>query len=363
MKLLQVNKLYPPAIGGIEKVVGQLAGGFVGQGESQVLAVREGVGFGRKEVVNNVCVRRAGSFGRFRSMPLSLSFFYWFWLECKWADVIHLHFPFPLAAVALWLFRPKKPVVITWHTSVVRQKFLIKLVAPFVDWCLKRADRIVVTFPDGLRVFDELSPFLEKCVVVPLGVDTEYWSSPPSRIVERPSKTVFLYAGRLVYYKGLLNLFDAFLKVPDNILWIVGDGPLRQELESRGHNDRIKFFGAVSDDELKSYMHSADVFVFPSTHVSEVFGIVQLEVMAARKPIINTSLPTGVPWVARNGREALTVQPGSVGELTSAMSRLASDEELRRRLGNAGYERVMAKLNLEQMRNTYYNLYRSLIYV
>lgn len=357
MVLLQVNKLYPPAIGGIEKVVKQLAEGFVSHGESRVLVARDDFGFGKKEIVNGVCVHRTGSLGRFRSMPMSFSFFYYFWQECKDADVIHLHFPFPLAAIALWLVRPRKSVVITWHTSVIRQKFLIKIVAPFIRWSLKRADKIAVTFPDAPRVFEELKPFVSKCEAIPFGIDIEAWSSLSSRIIERPRQTVFLYAGRLVYYKGLLDLIEAFSRLQDCFLWVVGDGPLREVLQIRAHKDRVRFFGAVSDEDFKAYMHTADIFVLPSTHITEVFGIVQLEAMAAGKPIINTNLPTGVPWVARHEREALTVWPGSVGALALAMERLASDSELRIRLGNAGRERVKNDLNLEKMRNAYYNLY------
>jgi glycosyltransferase involved in cell wall biosynthesis len=60
---------------------------------------------------------------------------------------------------------------------------------------------------------------------------------------------------------------------------------------------------------------------------SETFGIAQVEAMACGKPIVNTQLLTGVPWVARDGLEALTVPPGSANALTDALTRVLDHEE------------------------------------
>ncbi|MEK7102519.1 MAG: glycosyltransferase, partial [Patescibacteria group bacterium] len=209
MKVLQVNKLYPPVTGGIEQHVKQLAEGWTAHGESRVLVVRDGFGWGDEKIESGVTVRRGGSIGRFRSMPISLTFWYWLWRESARADAVHLHFPFPLAAFSWWLVRPKKPLIVTWHSAIVRQRILGRLTKPFVRYTLRRAEKIVVTFPQAPEVFEELREWRDKCQVIPLGIDSAWWGAPPLRAAERPSVPLFVYAGRLVYYKGLPVLIEA----------------------------------------------------------------------------------------------------------------------------------------------------------
>lgn len=362
MTILQINKLYAPAIGGIETVVQQLAEWFVYHGESRVLAVRNGVGRGSVGNMNGVMVRRTGSVGRVRSMPLSFSFFYWLAKECKTADVVHVHYPFPLAAMALWLVRPKKPLIITWHSSVVRQRLLNFFVHPFVRWTLSRAAKIVVTFPDAVSVFKELAPFANKCVITPLGIDDAPVRLHITFSAPQPGEhPLFVFAGRFIYYKGLPELITAFAAVSRGTLYLVGDGPLRKTIAKlvarKGLAARVKVIATRDGELLRFYISASDVVMFPSTHPSEVFGLVQLEAMIVGKPIINTALKTGVPWVARDGQEAVTVPPGDVPALTRAMEQLGNDEPLRVRLGQAGRERVVQEFTLAKMQAAYYDLY------
>ena len=295
-------------------------------------------------------------------MPVSFSFMYWLWKESKTADVVHAHYPFPLAAFALWLVRPKKPLIITWHSSVVRQRLLNFFVQPFVRWTLARAEKIVVTFPHAVSYFTELTPFREKCVTITLGI-APLATQPEtiSAVLPDGERPMFVFVGRFIYYKGLPELVTAFAAVPRGILYLVGDGPMRRTvarlIAKKGLAARVKIIATREGETLRSYLSAADVVVFPSTQPSEVFGLVQLEAMAAGKPVINTSLPTGVPWVARHEQEALTVPPGDVPALTRAMELLGNDAALRARLGQAGRERVAQEFTLAKMRATYFDLY------
>ncbi len=132
---------------------------------------------------------------------------------------------------------------------------------------------------------------------------------------------------------------------------IVGEGPLKDDLRQTarrlGVGERFILAGGLSRDDLKIHLHAARMFTLPSVSAAEAFGIVQLEAMAAGLPVINTDLPTGVPHVARNGREGLTVPPGDPVALAAAINRLLDDKDLARSLGAAGRSRVAAEYRAE----------------
>jgi rhamnosyl/mannosyltransferase len=181
------------------------------------------------------------------------------------------------------------------------------------------------------------------------------------RIRERFGPRIVLTAGRLVYYKGFDHLVRAMAKV-DATLIIVGDGPNYSELQRLasvlGVQSRIVFVGRVED--MKAYYHAADVFVLPSVARSEAFGIVQLEAMACRTPVVNTRLATAVPGVSLDGVTGFTVPPADPDALANAINRLLSDSELRSRFADAARNRVETEFNAETMSEKLLNLYAEL---
>jgi rhamnosyl/mannosyltransferase len=137
---------------------------------------------------------------------------------------------------------------------------------------------------------------------------------------------LILSVGRLVYYKGFCHLIDAMKDTAAHLL-IVGSGPLENELRSQiselGLVDKVHLVSSVPD--LVPYYHACDLFVLPSSEISEVFGIVQIEALASGKPVINTDLPTGVPEVSVHGETGLTVKSKDSIALRSALQKILSD--------------------------------------
>ena len=365
LRVLQVNKLYYPWIGGVEKVVQQIAEGLCDKVEMEVLACSPR-GKGSSSIVNGVRITLAGSLGMLFSMPLSFSFPFLFRRISRGRDILHFHMPFPLADICCLLFGPRTKVIAWWHSDIVKQKHLMMFYGPVMELFLKRADRIIVATEDHITSSKYLPKFRDKCVIIPFGIDTAKYAAPVlSRIeVIRGSyrKPLVLFVGRLVYYKGIEYLVEA-MKDTDAVLLIAGEGILKQKLENMaeqsGIRDKIVFLGRVDDEALIDYYHACDLLAFPSVENSEAFGLVQIEAMACSKPVVSTSLPTGAGRVNIHGETGLQVPVKDAAALSSAMTMILASKELMTKMGRKSRERAEKEFSLDRMLSKVLELYKS----
>lgn len=363
IRVLLVNKLYYPHIGGIETVVRDIAEGLRYRADIKVLVCHGEKSGTTDENINGIQVRRCGSLGTYFSMPVSFPFVHHFRKMSSQADVIHIHMPFPLADIACLLSGYKGKVILSWHSDIVKQKKLMVFYKPFMKYLLERADNIIVATRGHIEGSSYLKPYADKCRIIPYGIDTEKYHTDNRNILEcndKSSKKI-LFIGRLVYYKGIDILIDAFEHVKGCELFIVGTGKLENELiqkvTGRGMTDKIHFMGSLSDDDIKSALNNCDIFVLPSCEKSEAFGIVQMEAMVYGKPVINTSLPTGVPYVSKNGETGITVPVNDSRSLAEAIQKLTNDDELRKKYGETGYKRVREHFSMDKMLDEIFELY------
>lgn len=355
LRILEVNKAYYPHVGGIESLVKQYSE-ELGQYSAEVTALvcRDDRGGTIHDTVNGVKVIRAGSLGTYFSCPLSLSFIRLFRKMAKNADAVHINVPFPLADAALLLSGYKGKVAVSWHSDVVKQKKLMRFYKPFMMYLLRRADVIFTATEGHIDGSDYLSEFREKCRILPYGITPEKYLAEKripyltDRLTDKKSVKVF-FTGRLVYYKGADVLLKAFSMVEGCELFIAGTGELEGKLKkyakAHGLEKKVHFLGFLPDNELRQAYADCDIFVLPSVAKSEAFGIVQLEAMIYGKPVINTKLPSGVPHVSIHGRTGFTVPPSSPKALAAAVNKLASDPDLREKLGRNAVERVKREFN------------------
>ena len=250
------------------------------------------------------------------------------------ADLVVLHEPNPMALLAYFVVRPRAPLVIWYHSEVVRPGWRYRLFyRPFLEFALRRVARIVVASPPMQNV-PALAAYRAKCVVIPYGLDPDRYQ--PTAVVraradalrERARGPILLFVGRLVPYKGLDVLLHALPGLEAQTV-IVGDGPLRGSLETTvrelGLGDRVQLTGEVTDDERLAWLHACDALVLPSTTRQEAFGMVQLEAMLCGRPVVSTDLPTGVPWVNVHGETGFVVRAGDAASLRGALDRLVAD--------------------------------------
>lgn len=356
IKILQVNKFYYPWIGGVEKVAQDLSEGLKDRADITVLACQP-KGKMAEETISGVKVIKAGSFGRLFSMPISFSFFRYFKKLSKKSNVICIHMPFPLADLASLFFGKNKKILLWWHSDVVKQKKLMLIYRPLLVWMLRRADSIIVATEGHINGSKYLNAFQDKCKVIPFGIDLKKYPEQNKKILTsllyKKSHKKVLFVGRLVYYKGIDVLIESFRNVSGCELFIVGDGVLRDSLKEKTkaynlHN-AVHFMGKLSDNELKAAFADCDIFVLPSVENSEAFGLVQLEAMVYKKPVINTSLSTGVPFVSLDGITGLTVRPSDPDSLADAIQKLADNDELRKNFGENAFDRVKNVFIQEKM--------------
>jgi glycosyltransferase involved in cell wall biosynthesis len=350
MRVLHAYKVFRPDVdGGVPAVITTAASGSAPEISSRILVARGQAGLGRSYEDNGASVRAVASLGNCLGMPIAPGFPIALAAEARKADLVALHLPFPLNDIGALGIPSRLPIVVHWHADVIGRRMVARALEPLFHRTLRRAARIIVADNAIVESSDLLGAYRTKCEAVPFGIDTSDWgaldpeqSDRAQRLRERNPRLV-VALGRLVAYKGFDVLVRALRQLDCHLL-IIGTGTQQKHLESLagdlGVRAKISFVGYLSQGDVKVHLHAARVFAFPSITRAETFGIAQLEAMAAGLPIVNTSIPTAVPRIARNGIEALTVPQGDVAALSAAISRLLDDEALASRLGTAGRERA-----------------------
>jgi rhamnosyl/mannosyltransferase len=355
LKILQVGKYYPPVRGGIEQHFHLLSRGLARDHDVTALVFntrRPTV----RERIEGVDVVRVGSLGKIYSTEIAPAFLSW--MRNLPAEIAHLHVPNPVGELGLATVRRSGPLVVTYHSDVVRQRGLRFLYGPILDAVLSRADRIIVSSSRYMETSETLVPYGPKCTVIPLGLDLDDYAASPAiearaaELRRRHGNRIVLFVGRLVYYKGVEILLKA-LRSLDAVALIAGDGPMRARWEliaaEEGVAGRAVFLGEVTHEEKVALFLACRVFVLPATHRSEAFGLVQVEAQACRRPVVSTQIDSGVPFVNQHGVSGVVVPPSDAGALARAIGSLLDDPALALKMGEAGRDRAEREFSVGPM--------------
>jgi rhamnosyl/mannosyltransferase len=363
VRVVHCGKFYPPQYrGGLEAVVAGLNAELVRRGIRVSAVVAAWQAAGGVDEVDGVRVVRAASLGVLLSQPLAPALPAL--LRAEPGDLVHLHHPNPLGDLAV-ARDVGRPLVITHHSEIVRQRYLWPLVGGVVRAALRKARYVAIGSEQLLRTSRELRGFEAKARVIPFGIDAARFAPTPAvmararelRAAWSPGGApVILGVGRMVGYKGFHVLLKAAEGLPATVV-LVGGGPEAPRLRAlAGRN--VVLAGHVPDDELPACYHACDVFCLPSLSIAEAFGMVLLEAMACGKPLVTTALPTGVSAVNREGQTGLVVPPGDAGALWEALTALVGDEPRRRDMGEAARAVQAREYTAQLMAERYIQLYR-----
>lgn len=360
-RVLHLGKFYPPHMGGIETHLQALCGELGKHLDIKVVVASDTRKY-TEERRDNVTVTRVPTWLSFASTPICPGMIAQ--IRASNPSIIHIHLPNPMAVLAYLISGHRGILVITYHSDTVRQKVLGALFNTFLHRALRRSAAIIATSPDYRRSSQTLAPYVDRCVVIPYGIELDHFvQADPERVAALRNQfgdRLVISVGRLVYYKGFEYLIRAMTQVEGRLL-IVGDGPLRGKLEQLTRelrlNQKVIFAGEIQNREIVPYYHAAKVFALASVARSEAFGIVQIEAMAGGLPVVNTSLDSGVPFVSLHEQTGLTVPPRNPEALAGAINRLLNDADLRGKLGEAARLRAQQEFSLNVMTSRTLSLY------
>ena len=279
-------------------------------------------------------------------------------------DLIHVHFPFPLALFGMVMKSvSKKPLVMTCHGSEVNMAKKNPVFRKIFNFMLKRADFITV---NSTFMKNELSKIIpaKEIEIIPMGSGIGEISEKSLK-KEQKTKTNLLFVGRLIEWKGTKYLIDAakLLDPAKFELHIAGDGPERENLEKTAPENVI-FHGYQTGKNLEELYLNADIFILPSivddAGYTEGLGTVLLEATNFSIPLIGTDVG-GIPDIIKDGKTGILVPQKDPEAISDAVKKLAENSGLRETLVKNAKNHIEKSFSWETITEKFFGIYSSLI--
>jgi colanic acid/amylovoran biosynthesis glycosyltransferase len=286
--------------------------------------------------------------------------------------LLHAHFGV-CGALALPLTKNLKlPLVVTYHgldatmsDDYARRESISTRIYLRRREALKRETNLFITVSNFLKSQLIQQGFPENKIIVHyIGVDTGKFQPEPG-VTREP---VVLFVGRLVEKKGCEYLIQAMAQVqatkPEVELVIIGDGPLRSNLEDLAKSSlkRYRFLGVQPSEVVSSWMNKAKVFCVPSVRATsgdcEGFGIVFAEAQAVGLPVVSFA-HGGIPEAVSHGETGFLAVERNSQELAKYILQLIADPILWQRFSDNGQKRVQAEFNLRKQTQALEEIYQA----
>jgi glycosyltransferase involved in cell wall biosynthesis len=289
-------------------------------------------------------------------------------------DLVHAHWIVPQGVVGLVArFVLRIPLVTTAHGAdafALRgtfSKFLKRLVVTRSDIWTTNTQATSAAIASA-----QLTP---EPRVIPMGVEVNLFArGDPTSLRRKLAEDEFLvlFVGRLVDKKGCHDLLEALTLLPSALrnrttLWIVGDGDQKSQLEQAAKDfalvQKVRFWGAISNQRLPQFYTAADLFIAPSIEAAsgdtEGQGVVILEAFAAGACVLATRTG-GIDTVVRDNVTGLLVASNRPRDIALAIERLLNDSDLRTRLVENAFKEVKERYDWKRIAGEFESLYRTL---
>lgn len=377
LKIAHVVCVIPPYGGGIGIAAHQQAEEMVKKGHEVTVftpSLKEPKETKRNYSIKHpLCIMRLGHGA---IMPFLL-------LKLKDFDIVHLHFPFfgaSFLTALIKVFRKKTKLVVTYHQDLILSgfrsayyKFSMKFFTPLI---LKLADKIIVSsddYVDHSFIQNYYQKNINKFVELGFGVTERFDpQEKDSGLMKKynfwPNDFVVTFVGGLDwahYFKGVNYLIKAISQIENKKVkaLIIGSGNLKKQYEQQVKDlkleNRVKFAGYVSDDELPKHYNLADIFILPSINKNEAFGIVLIEALACGKPLIASNLK-GVRSVVECGKNGLLTEPKNSSDIAAKINYLYSNPKVMKRFQSNALKTTKEKHKLPIIGNKLEEIYLNL---
>ncbi len=383
MKVLMLSWEYPPkSVGGLASHVYDLTSALAEEGVEVHLLTCGGAGIPSFEQVKGVKVYRVDPYrvsspdfvtwvAQFnvalleRAIPLLM--------EGNDFHVLHAHDWLVAYAARALKHAGRLPLVVTIHATEYGRNYglhndIQRHISDIEWWLTYEAWRVICCshYMEG-EVKHVFQLPQDKINVIPNGVDAGNFASRSASARREefaaPDEKIVFYVGRLVREKGVHVLIDAIPEVlsqyPKAKFVIAGRGPCTEQLKQQaallGVANRVYFTGYIDDEVRNSLYGWADAAVFPSLY--EPFGIVALEAMAARTPVV-VSDAGGFREIVRHGEDGLMAYANDSHSLAQNILAVLHNPDLASRLRENAYRRVLADFNWRIIARRTIDVYR-----
>jgi glycosyltransferase involved in cell wall biosynthesis len=282
-------------------------------------------------------------------------------------DIVNIHYPIGNGVYFTWLRKLLRfKLVISVHGADLLPKGIpedrypkpLQLLMNSADWLVAPSQS---TLDAVLTKFPRLQT---KASAIHNAVDmTEFEQDEPEEI--QPGQHILcvaLHQPRKAI-DVLIKAFKIFSQTHHEVeLWLVGDGPLRGQLEDLAHQvgltEQVKFLGSQDRPGVRKLLRQCSFLVLPSR--AEPFGIAILEAFASSKPVVASAVG-GIPEIVKDGKNGILVEPENPQALCDAMTTVWNDHELAERFARAGYATVMQHFQWETAAARYEELFMKLL--
>jgi glycosyltransferase involved in cell wall biosynthesis len=293
-------------------------------------------------------------------------------------DVIHAH-DWLVATAGIGLKHVfRKPLFATIHSTEIGRRNGIhldheRMIHETEAWLTYEAWKVICCsdyMVSHVRWAFGLPP--DKQVMIPNGVNADVYTEAQSKDLTQfrrrfalPGERIVLFVGRLVYEKGVHVLVNAIPKVLERVntkTVIVGNGYMKEQIsgivKGLGIDQKVMFTGFVDDETLRRLQICADVSVVPS--LFEPFGIVALEAMAAKSPVV-VSDTGGLAEIVDHDVDGIKVYPNNPDSLAWGITRVLTDERNANRLRSNAYKKIQEKYNWDRIAKQTKDVYRTVL--
>jgi glycosyltransferase involved in cell wall biosynthesis len=379
ISILDFLPYYPPHVGGLERYAYEIHQNLSQNGcRITVFVPHIPKNSPEEETDGNVTIIRYPAFEIIPAYPLPCFWRCKFWQ--KWGKIkkekydivfsVTRFFVQPIMAL-VYAKMKKIPILHIEHGSdFVKHKFPVSLIAKIFDktigfFILSQADRIIAPSKSATRFIKILchrdAPLIYRGMPF-----SEIDSIAPKEELRKElgNKKMIIYTGRLIHGKGISHLIEAISQInrPDIVLFIVGEGPERKNLEEYAKKNKlekqIRFTEGIPFQEVIGLLKISDIFVNPS--YNEGLPTSVLEAGACQRAIVATKVG-GTEEIVTNGESAIIIPPCDTDAIRNALEKLLDNENERNRLGINARKEIEQKFKWENTTEAYLKEIEALI--